>query len=464
MPSPTVLFEGVTPANSRAALTALYHSRPQPERLLMPCAGRFAALVALRASGAPAEIVEASDIGLFSSIIGYLSDPRLGLDALPATEHVPEWVDGAVDDFERGAGWMLAMKHEQIPVKGLFALDQRDALYRERFAIRSLLADDLRETARVLGPIRYAIADLRDVVDDVLETPVPTFITANAPWFTGGFTKQFANPEDLFGFRGTHDGELASEEVPVVLGRLAGHEHVYATSIQQCQRGQDPPPLPEGWYRVAADQDRRHVRYLVATVDAAGPVIAQKQDGGPTKRFPIFDDHEITAASQLRIIPTDEQTCLYYRDLFAHRLGATHSETYWLALIDGRVFSAIGVHVADFNQGRSRFPYLTFGVTRSSRRYSKLGKLALLALTSGEFKRLFIRLWCGNTFDDPKGLRTAVIGPYREGKTERGILRRIRVDEQDNGQFKVQYRGEFRDDYLGDVLSTWLQRWGDDAR
>ena len=50
--------------------------------LFNPCAGRFSVIEAVIKAGLPASEVHTSDIGLFSSIIGYLSDPSKHLEQL----------------------------------------------------------------------------------------------------------------------------------------------------------------------------------------------------------------------------------------------------------------------------------------------------------------------------------------------------------------------------------------------
>src|SRR5207248_2131295 len=89
---------------------------------------------------------------------------------------------------------------------------------------------------------------------------------------------------------------------------------------------------------------------------------------GDVRRLPIYDDHEITAASLVGL-----PTALYYRDLFVHRLGATTADRGFLLLVDGQVMTAFGIFIQDFLQFRTRYLPEMFGITRSSRRYKRLG-------------------------------------------------------------------------------------------
>src|SRR5438552_15951847 len=81
MPTVNTLFAGVTTSPARdfiAGIAALGNHAAY----YLPCVGRYATLAALRGRGVPAERIHASDISLFSSVIGYLADPSRTLTDL----------------------------------------------------------------------------------------------------------------------------------------------------------------------------------------------------------------------------------------------------------------------------------------------------------------------------------------------------------------------------------------------
>src|SRR3989454_10418185 len=113
---------------------------------------------------------------------------------------------------------------------------------------------------------------------------------------------------------------------------------------------------------------------------------------GEISNLPIYDDHEITPASNFNVILVGLPTALYCRGLFVPRLGATTADRGFLLLVDGQVMTAFGIFIQDFLQFRTRYLPEMFGITRSSRRYKRLGKLFMLLLTSGEMKSFPSRL------------------------------------------------------------------------
>jgi hypothetical protein len=80
------------------------------------------------------------------------------------------------------------------------------------------------------------------------------------------------------------------------------------------------------------------------------------------------------------------------------------------------------VFVQDFLQFRVQYPPEMFEITRSSKRYHRLGKLFTLLLTSGEMKKRLcdiLKLW----LHEPRGIHTTSITVQEEGKTDRGALK-----------------------------------------
>jgi hypothetical protein len=102
------LFLGVTPTGARNYVASNVASCKKP--FFNACAGRFSVVEAAIKAGIPPQNVFASDIGLFSSIIGYLADPSKKLDDLgirildPALE--PK---GLANDLDFAAHVMLIL-------------------------------------------------------------------------------------------------------------------------------------------------------------------------------------------------------------------------------------------------------------------------------------------------------------------------------------------------------------------
>jgi len=180
--------------------------------------------------------------------------------------------------------------------------------------------------------------------------------------------------------------------------------------------------------------------------------------------FPIYDDHEITTDSKVEVVKVDAQTALYFRDLFVHRLGAkVVARIYFLILIDGQVTTACGLSDDKTALFKSDYINETFGITRTSKRYHRLGKLFMLLLTSGEMRQRLLglrKLWAQN----PRGIQTTSITQHEEGKTDRSVMKVFSREKREEGGWRIVYRADWRNDTFQDCLRQWLKRWGDKKR
>src|SRR5947199_3106932 len=234
-----------------------------------------------------------------------------------------------------------------------------------------------------------------------------------------------------------------------------------------CQRA-SPRHSVSGELRVARGcarcnpESREKALWIIA--NRSMQAYAENHTGfGNIRKLAIYDDHEITPASKFRVILVGLPTALYYRDLFVHRLGATTADRGFLLLVDGQVMTAFGIFIQDFLQFRTEYLPEMFGITRSSGRYHRLGKLFMLLLTSGEMKKRLcdiLKLW----LHEPAGIQTTSITVHEEGKTDRGALKVVSREKLDDGRFRIIYRGDFRGDSFADVVGEWLKKHGERRR
>src|SRR2546423_13454540 len=121
------IFLGVVPRGARSYVAREIVRLGRP--LFNACAGRFSVTEAVVTAGPPASEVHASDIGLFSSIIGYLGDPskrleHLGIQILDS-ELDPRDVK---DELDFAAHVMLILKLNQMKHTNLRGLYLREEL------------------------------------------------------------------------------------------------------------------------------------------------------------------------------------------------------------------------------------------------------------------------------------------------------------------------------------------------
>lgn len=438
------------------------------DRVVLPCVGRWAVATAA-AARAGAKRIEASDLSLFSSVIGYLADPSKNLDELDVRipDGMGKFTRDTVTEYDHAAGVLMTLKFLSSPAKSAFDQEIKNELWRNARSYRDHVAEGLEKQVELLAGCSYEVADVRAVTEELtLAEPADAervFYYVNPPGYKGGYTKMYGVAERLMWQPRLEDGEFDPDEAFALLASLTDSP---ATVLGYVHHGDEA--APDGWVKLMAHAPKAgRVDYVVANRDPDGArlTIPPRADRSP-RRWPVYNEQEITPESVIEFVKVDKDTALHYRDLFVHRLGQSTAQWYGLMLIDGRVVTSFGLLPRALIQGIS--PYLSevFGISMTSRRYKRMGKLFMLALTSGDFKRWAQATWPNLLLNyEPHGIETASPTLHHEGKTDRGVLKLVRRVELPGGGFQLLYHGDFRlDDTFPAVMARWHKQFGHMSR
>ncbi len=446
------IFLGVTtsPAREMVAELLLHH---KPERIHFPCAGRFAAVEAFIKSGGLPTQIYTSDIGLFSSLLGYLADPTkafddLGLVLPPDLPPVP-----GTTPLDLASQAMLALKLAQVKNTHQYGMNFRRELLENWTVYHQQIKEKTEAMVAALKGIRYDLRDVWEVVKEAANDPKAA-LYVNVPAYSGGYVKMFQGSG--VSWQEPQIAEYNPDQFPEMLALLTG---AACTAVVYVQGGvQDLPG--EGWQTVFAKPvtiERND--YLITNRPAKRSFAALKIPPAEVKLLPIYNDETILPTSTITFKKVNLDTALYYRDLFVHKLGSTKAETHLLMLIDGRVVTALGLNTLFLRKFQSDYVYEVFGISKSSIRYARLGKLFMLALTSGDFKQFVIKeLNLG--IHEPRGIQTTSITTHTEGKTDRSVMKIASRELLKDGRYKIIYRADFRTDTWSQCVAGWLKKWG----
>lgn len=463
----TSLFLGVTTPRHRPYLLRLFqYLKDRYTRLVIPACGKFAGAELAVAAGWPTNRIECSDVSLFSTTLA------AAITRQP-TPPITAVGDLANLDFSRPEVLLYAQKlavlrhsakqvYQQVFVRDLEAR-AADHIQHIRLGIEAL-------SDRLAG-VTYKPCDLFVHINEVANDP-KTVIYINPPGYKGGYEKMFDTK-----------GALTWQSPPYTLFvPKTGHQ-----LIREMMRGQ--PALS-----IRCMYDEFH------DADEPGEVILA--DGSQVKKvanrfesllsnrpkecfaaFPktvilrprtaiepidapiITDDHELTPDSTVAFVKIHKSNAMYYRDLWAHRLGGTDSETHWLMILDGYAAGIVGIHL--FNAETAR-PTLdgkiwieeTYGFNAPSRRYPRLNRLLMMFITSRVFMRT---VFCPSHLPlrEPFGLLTTCLTQHPELKINRGIMKLVSRERlEDQGLFKLRYKAEWHNESFTEVLRRWLSTHG----
>ena len=154
------IFLGVVPRGARSYVAREFVRLGKP--LFNACAGRFSIVEAAVKSGFPAAKVQASDFGLFSSLIGYLADDSKHLEDLGIRILDPDLEPRDLrDELDFAAHIMLILKLNQLSQKNLRGLYLREELRASWFRYRESVREELAGLIATIKGIHYELGVVR---------------------------------------------------------------------------------------------------------------------------------------------------------------------------------------------------------------------------------------------------------------------------------------------------------------
>ena len=453
--NPTQFFYGVTAQQFRSHIGRVWKDT-RPKHVLVPCAGRFTPIGAFIQAGAERGDVTASDVSLFSSVIGELAAGRTVSGMGLKLDAIERFLVGAETEYEIGAAVLTAAKLEQIPASSLYAQAIRRAILSDIPRQREIVAGKLKRLCDDVSGINYRARDMREEIRDAADQG-DTLLFLAMPTVVGDYTKMLGAGEELVGWEGVaaadiedttrEDAHTALKDADCLVLSVSQHEY---------------ESIAPDWHVIATMRPGPgRIDYLIANrpVEHMRAYDRKRRQAIPDELLPLYDGHEITADSEIAIVSIDEATAMYYRDLLVHRLGATVAETYLAAIIDGQVFAVFGMHMANYFMGREPMIHEVFGVCMVTR-YRRLSRLATALLRSGDTKRFIeVQGKARRAALTPlEGIQSVSLMPYPVWKTDHRGSKVLRVDKMPGGTFKVVYAAKFRDDTWQETLQRWVKQ------
>ena len=166
------IFQGTTPKPTRDYLQLLFEDlRRRYQRLVVSCAGRFMVPQIARAAGWSASQIRASDVSLFSSVVGYVVSGR-PLDELELRFSAPlEFLEEYRDTERFAAAVLYGMKWAQFRAGQTYYMQQfREELEWDPAGYIGELHRKLVLLSASVGKIDFAVADPLQEAEAVRES------------------------------------------------------------------------------------------------------------------------------------------------------------------------------------------------------------------------------------------------------------------------------------------------------
>lgn len=458
--NPGTFFVGgtLTPVEQRFIAVLLKKAHKQGyTRFVEPCAGAFAmSHIAAQCGYKPSEI-EASDVSMFTSIMGYAitgqSLEELEIRADGFTNE--ELLDPAVALY----AWKYLKATRNAGREYGYEL-MVDLEARREYYIDSLRAQ-LDRAKQLLHGMSYRPLDMWKHLEECYDDP-HCIVIANPPTYTAGFEKWY----DTGGRMTWKEPEYGIFDPKTGLTELYD-KMSDAKCLLMCYE-ENAPGLTAGHPVFARYGVRDGINvYLTtnrpdeATMLAEGKMITRPNEGKlePLDCSILPRDYEITRKSKIQITQIERTAAQYYRKLWTHNFVGSAAPINMAVLIDGKLAGVFGLDKSALTMGAfgtqvSDAVFLMYGMTVPHKTY-RLGRL-LQMLTQN--KALIMSICTDLEKEKAKTLKTVQMTKYPESKEMRGLMELTKKVPDKKMGWRLTYESPLYDRTNEETLDEWLRR------
>lgn len=440
-------------------LAALVFLLPSNPVVHIPAVGQFSlARVALEAGYKP-ENVYLYDENLYSGLIGNLIDPTAPEPKymLTAESEYLYTLLGEDTPTLRAAFVIYQMKLSEYD--GLDHLRERfDDLVENAGTHILRLADQIEAIVGELKGVHYIHRTMPDVVcdehgaDEVVLVPQPLYSGHAVKGFKYGDYITYESGLEAYRYATELEGLYEASKESDAVFFWYHNKSVDGFPVEEVVFSKEYKPTKLEYWLCSKPSKLEGFKNLKAIVSFHRQPFAAYP-------LPVWGlDDEVRPDSTVRFVTVNQNVELYYRDLWAHRLGSTAGDRYMLMIVDEKVFAAIILQLTAFSQFKSEWIFEQSGFSAVSTRYQRMVRLLMWAVTCQQWGDDVMRLcFRQNRFMKPIGCETTCLSKYRKQKGNLGILKdRFRV-RMPNGLYRIIQNAEFRQEGYTECIARFLE-------
>ncbi len=419
-------------------------------RVVEPCSGAFAmAHLAVQAGFKP-EQIEASDITMFSSIMGYalMDKPLTDLEITATGFTEEELTDPATPLYA-----LLYLKSMVTAGSDFFFAMVKDLELRREEHIKKI-QEQLDRGKALLKGFSYRALDMFVHLDEVINDP-KTIIIANPPTYTAGFEKWYGTgghmnwKEPEYGIFDPKTGltdlfEVMNKSKALIIcyeenevKKMAGKAiftrygvrkgfNVYLTT----NREEEAEGLANGKMMVRPNESK------MAPLDCST----------------LPTDYVLTENSKIEFMQVEPQHVQYYRGIWTHNFVGGQAQVNVVMLIDRFVAGVFGYQLA-IGPVVLKDLLIMFGVTVPHVSYRLNRLLTMVACNMETLKHLLTDYQISRL----TGLQTTQLTKYPESKEMRGVMKLFKKEKGKLG-YKLIYKTSIQQRTKEDTLIEWLTK------
>ncbi|MFV0536807.1 MAG: hypothetical protein ACK5M3_05465 [Dysgonomonas sp.] len=450
--TPGAFFLGtLVPSEQKYIKVLLENARKQGfNKVIEPCCGAFAMSHLAIQAGFKPEQIQASDVTMFSSVMGYaLMDKPLNDLEIKATG----FSDEELLDPATALYALMYLKTMMTAGSDFFYAMLKDLELRREEHINKI-QEQLDRGKALLKGFSYRPLDMFDHIEEVIDDEKAVII-ANPPTYTAGFEKWYGTGGNMTWKEPEYrifDPKTGLTDLFEVMNRSKALIVCYEENETKKMAGK-------------AIFSRYGVRkginvYLTTNHEekaealANGKLIVRPNESkmSPLDCSTLPTDYEITENSKIEFMQVEPQYCQYYRGIWTHNFVGGQAQVNVVMLIDRYVAGVFGYQLA-IGAMVLKDLLIMFGITVPMKNY-RLGRLlTMLACNRQTLKALLTDYQISRL----QGIQTTQITKYPESKEMRGVMK-LTSKEKGKLGYKLIYKTEIQERTKEETLKLWLQK------
>ena len=442
------IFLGNTPSDQRAYLSYLISKiKNGYQKYIVPCVGQFAIPKILIENGIKSEQIYCSDIGMFTSLIGYFYSGKNIKDMPIKIEQNYE------NDIEALCDIIYKIKISQINPKNYYMEQVLLEIKQNEEKYKKDIDESLKKAKCVFDGIHYNIMDMRSVLID--EYTEEDLIIINPPAFSKGYTRMFPIPEGITYNVHVDEWNLKKEFKNV----YQDTEKKKGTYIWYKYKELDFINERDALFAKEYTKDRFDYWVSPSAEKLKNSYLKQKKyEKNKMFRYKIIPkNYVIKETSKISVIKASEEDALYLRDLWAHKMGTTKAEQYTLISIDKYAWGIVGFHTSEIRKLVSDEIFEVFGFNADLENHKNSNRLLMMIIMSREFADILKAMAKTNRFFEINNFKTTCISKYRKVKTNNGLLNIRDREQMKNGMYKIVYTSPIYEKTINETVREYLQ-------
>jgi len=426
-------------------------------RFVEPCAGTFAMSHLAVQSGFRPSQVEASDVSMMTSVIGYAIGEK-PLDELEIVAH-----GFSSEELQNPANVLFAqlyLRTVKNAGKEYFYNMLVDLQYRKAEHVKQISVQ-IQRAHDILHGMSYRPLDMWDHLQEVMDDP-RALVIANPPTYLAGYEK-FYDTGGKITWKEPEYKLFDPQTGYMELMEMCKDAKCLLLCYQESEPGKTAAEPVFARYGVRAGVNSYIItnRPEEAVALSKGKMIARPNEGKLSclECSMLPRDYEITSKSKVQLCQVERAEAQYYRQLWTHNFVGSAAPINIAVLIDGKIAGVFGVDKSALTMGAfgtqvSDALFLMYGMTVPHKQY-RLGRLLTMLAQNKDF----VYKICNDLEKEKVGhLKTVQMTKYPEAKEMRGVMKLTKRIPDTKMGFRLTYESELVKRTEKETLIDWLRR------